>query len=553
MAVVALFAFDAVKSRENAFARAEQDTQLAAAMLTEHTARTFEAIDQALLAAIEVHEAWRKGTARQNASMQQALHQLQAGSPIISALGLVDADGRVLHSSLDIDTAGMNFTDRAYFQAHKSGQHVGLLVSEPVLSKLRNRMVITASRAIRDQDGTFRGVSIAATEVSYFAGFYASMRIGDSRVILLVNSKGTLIARDPVINTWLGRSLAKTSIFAGYRPLNQERGTFHALSPIDGQERIVSYKRVPKLDLYVGVTLTRAEVLVPWFERIALTGGLTAAVLILAALGASVLTRQIAWRERMNASLAAAQREAEQASRAKSDFLAHMSHELRTPLNAIIGFSDIMRQQMFGPIGHAKYADYARDIQHSGQHLLQIINQILDLSKVEAGKWVLDEEVFPLDRAIAQARQLLSEHAARNDVKLEIAPGNMDLTIKADSRVIRQIVLNLAGNAIKFSPAGGTVQIGAHTTESGAVLLRVADRGPGMAAEDIPRVLEPFGCATGDVSRARHETGLGLPLSKAFAELLGGSLTIESRLGYGTDVVVTLPPARLVRPVSAAA
>ena len=243
-------------------------------------------------------------------------------------------------------------------------------------------------------------------------------------------------------------------------------------------------------------------------------------------------------------SLAQARDAAESGNRAKSAFLANMSHELRTPLNAIIGFSELIAQEIFGPLGDKRYAEYSTDILNSGKHLLEIINDVLDLSKVEAGQMTLRESSVEIPEVIESCGRLLGERARNSNVslRLDVSPGVPSL--HADPVRLKQIVLNLASNAVKFTPAGGTVTISARLDPKGDVLLAVTDTGIGMRQEDIPIAMTPFGQIDSSLARRHEGTGLGLPLCRALAEMHGGSLAIASEVGKGTTATVRLPAAR---------
>jgi len=244
--------------------------------------------------------------------------------------------------------------------------------------------------------------------------------------------------------------------------------------------------------------------------------------------------------------LKVAKEEAEAASRGKSAFLATMSHELRTPLNAIIGFSEMMTREVYGPIGNEQYRTYVGDIHESGTHLLQIINDILDLSKAEAGKLDLHEELFDLRDIVRSVRQLISarlESGALTD-KVDL-PSDLPL-LKADERKTKQVLLNLVANAVKFTAAGGHIEIiGRYDPEKG-LTVTVADSGIGIAPDDLERVLKPFEQVDSSFTRSHQGTGLGLPLVKAIMELHGGRLELTSQLGAGTQVSVIFPPERAV-------
>jgi signal transduction histidine kinase len=240
-----------------------------------------------------------------------------------------------------------------------------------------------------------------------------------------------------------------------------------------------------------------------------------------------------------------AKEQAEVASRTKSQFLANMSHELRTPLNAIIGFAEVIERELFGPVGVAQYANYAADIHRSGQHLLSLINDILDLSKVEAGRFEIVEQDFALLETIDEAKRLLEIRAQKAGLAMTSEIGADVARIYADRKLVSQALLNLLSNAVKFTPAGGQIRIAAkREVNSGDLLISVSDTGIGMAPEEIPRALEPFGQIDGTLARRYDGTGLGLTITKAFIEMHGGTLTLDSEKGRGTTATIRLPSWR---------
>jgi len=258
------------------------------------------------------------------------------------------------------------------------------------------------------------------------------------------------------------------------------------------------------------------------------------------------LEREIGERKLAERDLRAAKEAADLANQAKSEFLANMSHELRTPLNAIIGFSDILANGRFGPLGNARYEAYARDINASGQHLLGIINDILDMAKVEAGKIELHETRLDLGEAIRSSVRLVSPRASEGRLTIDVLDEPGLPLLYGDERLIRQIFINLLSNAAKFTPAGGRITVTANDAAAEGIVVEVRDTGIGIAPGDIPMVLMPFGQAESALTRRHGGTGLGLPLSKSFAELHGGSLSLASRPGSGTTVTVRFPPSRAI-------
>jgi len=239
--------------------------------------------------------------------------------------------------------------------------------------------------------------------------------------------------------------------------------------------------------------------------------------------------------------LVLAKDEAEKANHAKSEFLAHMSHELRTPLNSIIGFSNIWANETFGPVNNAKYLEYAKDINNASTHLLAIISDILDLSKIEAGEIVLEpEEIDPVSEVRA-CLTMLETMAAAKQINLNTITSSGLPRVYADKRALKQILINLLSNAIKFTPPGGEVRVDFDPVPKGHITIIVTDTGIGISERDLVKVLEPFGQSRASALVSHEGTGLGLPLAKILTELHGGSLTIQSEEGQGTTVKIQLP------------
>ncbi len=257
----------------------------------------------------------------------------------------------------------------------------------------------------------------------------------------------------------------------------------------------------------------------------------------------------ITFKERREAELQEAKDAAESANRLKSEFLANMSHELRTPLNAINGFSEMMGTQIFGPLGDSHYLEYVELINASGKHLLEIINDILDISKLESGEMEIEIEQLDLADAIETSVNMIQASADKNGVRVckEVA---QDLPpLGADRRKVQQILLNVLSNAVKFTPKGGTVTISATWHTSVGMIVKVADTGIGIPADKMDDITEPFVQIESSYSRRYGGTGLGLPITKALIKLHGGALQIHSQLGVGTEVSFNLPTDSIVKPL----
>ncbi len=238
---------------------------------------------------------------------------------------------------------------------------------------------------------------------------------------------------------------------------------------------------------------------------------------------------------------------AERANRAKSEFLANMSHELRTPLNAIIGFSEMIKDQTGGPVGNDRYREYAKDINDSGRHLLDLINDILDLSKIESGSEELHEEDIVIPEVIGTILTLVKGRAHDDRIEVELDAGDELPGLRADCRKFKQILVNLLSNAIKFTPEGGKVSLRIWCHEDSGYVFQVIDTGIGIRLEDIPKALAPFQQVDADLNRRFEGSGLGLPLTKALVELHGGVLDLQSQVDVGTSVTVRFPAERTVR------
>jgi two-component system, cell cycle sensor histidine kinase PleC len=510
-------------------------------------AHTVDSVDKSLTAVIE-------DIAANGASPQQpraTLAERVRRTPEMTALMIVDAAGHVRSSSAPLGRRMQNASDKKYFTSARGGTGIWLAVGEPVGPRAAGTHVIVASRRFNRPDGSFGGVVAATINPEYMERFFSTLTVGQHGVIALQTIDGTLLVQRPHIEADVGKNYGSSVLFKGMLPWASS-GVFPMKYETDGLWRIVGYQRVERLPLVVQVALDEDEALANWRHTTVVQAIVVLVMLGVLGLMAVVLHRQLEARLVANRKLRVTVGELERArvaaeasSRVKSQFLANMSHELRTPLNAIIGFSEMIRDAIMGPVA-TRYREYAHDIHSCGRLLLGVISDVLDLSKVEVGRLDLHDEQVDLAKVVGDCHRLISERVKTGRLELAIdLPPDLPMLLGDELR-LKQIVLNLLSNSVKFTPAGGRVTLSAAVAPDGSLALAVSDTGIGMKPEEIPIALEPFRQIDSVHTRRYEGTGLGLPLARTLAELHGGTLSIDSVPGRGTTVTVRLPPERLV-------
>ena len=542
--VICAFGLDAVTSYRERVASAERETRNMAALLADQSRQLISGTDQTLRVAALAYDDWLNDPRRSADTGYRMLKSIEGGSDAVDALNWFDTRGDRIASSLSPNPPAVNIRDREHFHAHAERADVGMFMGAPVRARTFDGLIAVVSRRIDSPTGQFAGVASAILNMSYLGQVLKRYHVLAGAHVTLYLRDGSYIAHYPNPAARVGRTNAHTRLFREELP-KAESGTYHGFAEVSAEHRIFSYQAVTGHPLVVQVSMTRATALAPWHGRIRLTGGLAVFAIFAAAVATAMIYRQTRRLGGERRRAIEAQFAAEDASRSKSEFLAHMSHELRTPMNAVIGFTEMMTKEVFGPIGSPKYREYLNDIAMSGQHLLHVVNNVLDLAKVEAGKWEMEEESVRLRDFLLSTAQMVRERARAAQVAVAIGNAGPPLTLRADPRLLRQILLNLVINGIKFTESGGRVGIGWALREDGGVAIEVRDTGVGMSPEDAKRVLQPFGRGSAQLARARHETGLGLHLCKRFAEMHGGRVEITSELGKGTTVTVVFPQERV--------
>jgi signal transduction histidine kinase len=501
-------------------------------------------------------------------------------APAITEVAWLDGNGkeqlRVSRLSMDVAAAGTDYANDPRFIEAKAGK----TWFSPVYFRKETEPYMTLSRPAGGVGG---GVTVAEINLKFVWEVVSRIQIGQAGLAYVVNSSGTLIAHPDISlvlqktdMTQLSQVAALADKTAPDKPI--------AKNP-RGEDVLTAHAPIPTLNWTVFVELPLREAFAPLYSSILRIGLLLLAGLVLSVVASVYLARRMvepiraiqagaarigegeldqrievhsgdeleALAEQFNKmaidlkeSYSGLERKVDErtrdleiANKHKSEFLANMSHELRTPLNAVIGFSEVLQEKIFGELNE-KQADYINDIHSSGKHLLSLINDILDLSKIEAGRMDLDLAQFDVPAALGNSLTLVKERAQRHGLQLSLEVDANVSTIQADERKFKQIMLNLLSNAVKFTTEGGSISVNA-TLEGSMLQVAVKDTGVGIAPEDQTAVFEEFRQVGRDYTRKAEGTGLGLALTKRFAELHGGTIRLESAVGVGSIFTISIP------------
>jgi two-component system, cell cycle sensor histidine kinase PleC len=553
MAAICVLVFEAViEERRAAFDRASNEAANLSAGFEEQIRGTLNGVAGAmeiLRGRIE-----KEGSAFELAAWRDQIPQLM--SPVVHIM-IADANGTILSTSAGHNGPPVSVRERDYFQAQRDNPNLGVFLGAPVIGKISNILIIPATRRLETKDGRFAGVLIFSLDPEILTALHREINLGRTSTINLIRMDGTVLARYSSANG-LDASQVGVKAVSLLRWTSVSLAEFSSQCPLDGITRLHSWRKVSGYPLFVVVALGEAESLAAANHQAKIVIGLGIIALSLPLIMMVILNRQIFCRVRhaialdaetekvrqTNQELILARRRSEEASQAKSTFLAKMSHELRTPLNAILGFSEIIRDKVLGNDAD-RHVQYAADIHRSGTHLLNIVNDVLDVAKIEAGKLELCEENARLDKILEESLAANGRQAAASGVRLTCSTSNRGILIYGDKTKLKQVVINLLSNGIKFTPPGGSVSIVAALDCNGGVTLTVRDTGIGMTEEETKHALKLFCQVDNPLSRRFKGTGLGLPLAAQLTELHDGTLAVESTPGSGTTVTVRFPAQRV--------
>jgi signal transduction histidine kinase len=400
-----------------------------------------------------------------------------------------------------------------------------------------NVWVLPISLAVTDDSGQLRGYVFAMLRPGYFSEFYATLDVGAHGRIAMWTDDNRLAAATPAEQKHIGEAAPETNAAWGERA--------GSMNPAPD---IFLKTKMNDLPLSLAVTLDADDFLTPWRNtRNAIALAVIGIVLAMTAF-AVIILRQLRRTEDNERALRQAKAAAEEANDAKSRFLAHMSHEFRTPLNAIMGFSEIIKNKVLGDSIAPAYTSYADHIHRSGEHLLNIVNDILDMAKIESGVQPLTQEAIDMMGVIRAAVSFVEGMANRQRVSIRVVAAAPLPMVTGDQRFSRQVVINLLSNAIKFSPVGSEIVVAARYIEGRFMDVCISDHGPGIEPSLLKRLGEPFLQGNPSVSHSGQGTGLGLSICKRYMDLLGGELIIDSTIGTGTTAIIRFPQSLLVMP-----
>ncbi|MBM3549313.1 MAG: hypothetical protein FJX54_20440 [Alphaproteobacteria bacterium] len=491
-----------------------------------------------LLAAVETWlSAHLTDDSRFRAGMVDLVDGMRRRNEVMTVIRLLDAQGKT--NPLDnlgeepIDLSGRDFF-RALADQPEREVHFGLQINDELFG---GEVIPVAMKARPNPLGA--AVIVTTIPIQPLREAFSDLFISAPGTVGILRKDGYVLFRTPDAEGFTGKWIDRQRLIDRYGVQGSISYFGNYINPV-GAPRLIAYVQLPTLPLAVFASFPAPGIvakLAPAAQtRMMIAGLATAAVILIATLIAWLVYR----RERQARTLRDALFAAEEASESKSAFLANVSHELRTPLNAVIGFSEVMIQQVFGPLNE-RYRAYLGDILVSSRHLLGIVNQLLNMTAIEAGKIGIHRETVDLGAVVQEVAQMLSPLAAERQIQISLASPPEPIEIETDRGAVRQTLINLAGNAVKFCRTGRKVEIAWVRGPDAVVDISVADEGEGISPESLNRIFEPFWQEKEPYERRQGGLGLGLPITRRMVEALGGVIDVESEQGIGSRFWVRLP------------
>ncbi|WP_371322931.1 ATP-binding protein [Dechloromonas sp. ZY10] len=539
--VIALVAYSLFESRQLQEQRALVQTQNLATILEQNLTEKLRSIDLALRSGRDEFERQQAAGGIDPAALDTYLSRLQARLPELDGLRITDAAGNIRYGQGVNQHTLANLADRDYFRCTRDGDKARRCLGQPVISRVTGKWITALAYRLEDRRGNFGGMVYATIRIAELTRLFAELEMGRHGSLILRDHQARLITRYPEAAGPAGE-VGNAKVSPEFRSLlgsGQQAGSYKASNTSDGIARIHTFHRLSSADWIVVAGLAEDEYLASWRDQ---RDRYIAVALIF--LAASLFAMRLLgdyWRQQIeNAEqLRRARDAADAANRAKSQFLAVMSHELRTPLNGVLGMAQIL---MMPDITDQERIDYAQTINHSGLSLQTLLNDILDLSKIEAGRMELQVADFHPEQLLHESAQLFADAAGKKGLSITVDIGSLHFSsYRGDPLRLRQILINLVNNAVKFTEQGGIRLQVCDAPAGNGLRFSVCDSGIGIPPDKQAALFQPFSQVDDSFTRRYGGTGLGLAISRNLLQLMGGEIELDSEPGRGTCFTFTLP------------